>query len=132
MPLPARHIAVSIDRPAAEVYAFASNPQNLPKWAAGVSSGVRKQGGAWITDSPMGPVTIAFAPENSFGVLDHDVTLPDGTVFANPMRVFPNADGCEVIFTLLRRPAMTDEEYAADGHAIETDLRTLKTLMETA
>jgi hypothetical protein len=29
----AKHISVSIDLSAAQVYEFASNPENLPKWA---------------------------------------------------------------------------------------------------
>jgi uncharacterized membrane protein len=33
----AKHISVSINRPAGQVYEFASNPENLPKWAAGLS-----------------------------------------------------------------------------------------------
>jgi uncharacterized membrane protein len=28
------HISVSINRPADQVYEFASNPENLPQWAA--------------------------------------------------------------------------------------------------
>jgi len=37
---------------------------------------------------------------NKFGILDHDVTLPSGAKVYNPMRVLPNNDGCELIFTL--------------------------------
>jgi hypothetical protein len=33
MPFIAKHISVSIDLSAAQVYEFASNPENLPKWA---------------------------------------------------------------------------------------------------
>ncbi len=31
-----RHISVSISRPLTEVYAFASNPNNLSRWATGL------------------------------------------------------------------------------------------------
>jgi len=31
----AKHISVSINRPATQVYEFASNPENLPKWTGG-------------------------------------------------------------------------------------------------
>jgi hypothetical protein len=33
-----RHISVYIARRQAEVYEFASNPRNLPRWAAGLAS----------------------------------------------------------------------------------------------
>lgn len=39
----AKHISVSINRPAKEVYYYASNPENLPEWAAGLS-GFHKSG----------------------------------------------------------------------------------------
>jgi uncharacterized protein YndB with AHSA1/START domain len=125
-----RHISVSINRPAAEVYAFASNPENLPQWAAGLSDSIRKVGDDWIADSPMGTVKVKFAAQNTFGVLDHDVTLPSGVTFHNPMRVIPNDDGSEVTFTLYRRPDVSDDDFSADMTAVEDDLQQLKSILE--
>ena len=48
----------------------------------------------------------------------------------NPMRVFPNNDGSELVFTLYRRPEMSDQEFAEDAKAVEKDLAKLKTLLE--
>jgi uncharacterized membrane protein len=48
-----RHISVSIERPPNEVYAFVSNPGNLPKWATGLGSSIKKVNGEWIADAPM-------------------------------------------------------------------------------
>jgi len=42
----------------------------------------------------------------------------------------PNGDGCEVMFTLLKLPGMTDEQFAADAAHVLKDLSTLKSLME--
>jgi hypothetical protein len=126
----AKHISVSINRPAAQVYEFASNPENLPKWAAGLSGSIRKIDEDWIAESPMGRVKVKFAEKNQFGVLDHDVTLPSGGKVYNPMRVFPNNDGSELIFTLYRRPEMSDQEFAQDAKAVEKDLAKLKALLE--
>ena len=61
--------------------------------------------GVGAVESPMGRVTLEFAPSNPFGVLDHQVTLPSGEKVNNPMRVTPNADGCDVVFTVRRRGA---------------------------
>ena len=58
------------------------------------------------------------------------MTLPDGQVFSNPMRVLPDGDGCEIVFTLRRQPEMTDEAFEADAEAIRTDLATLQRLLE--
>jgi hypothetical protein len=42
MTFTAKLISISINRPAARVYEFASNPENLPKWAAGLSGSIKK------------------------------------------------------------------------------------------
>jgi hypothetical protein len=126
------HVSVSILRTPADVYAFAADPRNLPRWAKGLSgSSIREAGGEWLAESPMGTVRIRFVPRNDLGVLDHDVVISSsGESFHNPMRVLANGEGSEVVFTLYRRPGMTDEALAADRRAIEADLATLKRLLE--
>jgi hypothetical protein len=127
---PAQHITQSIDRPTAEVVAFAGDPRNLPLWAAGLATGIREEQGEWISESPMGRVAVRFLPGRDHGILDHDVTLPDGSVFHNPMRVLRNDAGSEVVFTLYRREGVTDAEFAADAATIRSDLMRLKELLE--
>jgi len=121
-----RHISTAIDRSAADVYAYASDPANLPAWAAGVGRSIEKVGGQWVADSPMGPVVIAFAERNELGVLDHDVTLSSGETVYNPMRVIADGSGCEVVFTLRRRPGVSDQDFERDAEAVARDLATLK------
>jgi carbon monoxide dehydrogenase subunit G len=128
---PACHISVSISRPPAAVYAFISNPVNLPGWASGLaSSEVTSEGGVWFADAPFGRVKIRFVESNTLGVVDHDVELEDGQVFHNPMRVVPNNEGSEVVFTLYRREGMSDAEFERDRKTIEKDLAALKRLLE--
>jgi len=132
MTFESRHISVSIDRPAEQVYEFASNPGNLPRWAAGLGGSIKNVNGDWIAESPMGRVKVEFADKNTFGVLDHAVTLPSGERVCNPMRVFPNSDGSELIFTLYRRPGVSERMFAEDAEAVARDLKKLKILLETA
>lgn len=124
-----RHVSVFIDRPVADVYRYAADPQNLPAWAASLATGVALQDGRCFADSPMGRIEIIFAPANEFGVLDHEVITPDGTSTYNPMRVLPANDGCEVIFTIRRR-GMSDAEFDRDSAAVLADLESLAALME--
>lgn len=126
-----RHVGVRIDRPAAEVYRYAADPAHLPQWAAGLATGIRTEAGHWYADSPMGPIEIRMAPNNPYGVLDHDVITPDGTVMSNPMRVVADGTGCEVIFTVRRRQ-LTDAEFDRDAAAVLADLQSLKALLEDA
>lgn len=126
-----KHISTYIDLPPQEVYAFASNPENLPAWAAGLArSEVKKDGDAWVAEAPFGKAKIRFAEDNIFGVMDHDVELDSGVVVHNPMRVVPNGNGSEFIFTLLRQPGMSEDQFADDAQTVTKDLRTLKELLE--
>ena len=130
MTFPSQHIGVSINRPPSEVYRFASDPRNLPRWASGLGGSISNVDGDWVAESPMGAIRIRFADENALGVLDHDVTLPSGETFYNPMRVFSNGDGSELVFTLYRQPDVTDEAFGDDARTITRDLAVLKALME--
>jgi hypothetical protein len=127
------HISIYIASRPAEVYEFASDPRNLPRWAAGLArSEVTRDGDAWVADSPLGKVRVRFAPQNPFGVMDHDVTLESGVTVHNPMRVVPHGEGSEFVFTLIRQPGVSDEQLARDKAAVENDLKTLKDLLERA
>jgi ketosteroid isomerase-like protein/carbon monoxide dehydrogenase subunit G len=126
-----QHISISIARPPHEVYAFASDPRNLPKWASGLArSTLARDGDAWIAEGPVGKVKVRFAAPNAFGVMDHDVELESGVVMHNPMRVVANGAGSELSFTLLRQPGMSDAQLAEDRQTIERDLAVLKSLLE--
>lgn len=125
-----RLVSVTIERPPAEVYAFASNPENLPRWASGLGRSIRQEGGEWIAEGPMGQVKIRFAPPNDLGVLDHDVTLPTGDTVHNPMRVVPNGIGSELTFTLFRRQEMSGDQLEQDAETVRKDLLTLKAILE--
>jgi len=126
-----QHLSIYIARSPNDVYEFASDPRNLPQWAAGLAQcEVVKDGDTWIANAPFGSVKIRFAERNNFGVLDHDVELESGVVVHNPMRVVPHGEGSEFSFTLFRQPDMTDEQFAADKAAVEKDLVTLRNLLE--
>ncbi len=126
----AKHIGVSINRPSSEVYEYDSNPVNLPKGAAGLGGSIRKVNEDWIAESPMGTVKVRFIEKNKFGILDHDVMLSSGENVYNPMRVFPNNDGSELVFTLYQWPGMSDQMFAEDTEIVRQDLERLKNVLE--
>jgi hypothetical protein len=125
-----RNISVSIHRSAKDVYAFISNGENVPRWATGLGSEVRRVDGEWLAEGPLGRVKVRFAAPNSLGVADHDVIFETGVVVHNPIRVVPNGTGSTVIFTLMRLPDVSEREFDADGQAVEKDLTKLKALLE--
>ena len=83
-----------------------------------------------MADSPLGRVVVEFVAPNDLGVADHDVTLPSGEIVTNPMRVLANGDGCDVVFSVRRRPEMSDADFAADVAAVTRDLAMLRSVME--
>jgi hypothetical protein len=125
-----RNITVSIRRAPAEVYAFVSNGENVPRWAAGLGKEIRRADGDWVAEGPLGSVRVRFTPRNELGVADHEVTLGTGATVRNPIRVLPNGAGSSVIFTLMRLPGVSEQQFAEDAQAVERDLKTLKGLLE--
>lgn len=130
MPSRSRFISEWINRAPADVYEYASDPANLPNWAPGLGSSVENVDGQWFVETSEGRVGVAFAPRNDYGVLDHEVTLPSGDVIYNPLRVVPDGDGCEVVFSLRRLPDMSDGDFARDAGLVQADLTRLKHVLE--
>ena len=123
------HVSRTIPAPPEAVYAYASDVGNLPRWAAGLATAdVVRDGDELVVASPMGSVRVRFVARNDFGVLDHDVTLPSGTVVTNPLRVVSHPDGSEVIFTV-RQIELSDDEFARDIRMVEADLDRLASLV---
>ena len=127
-----RHVSRVIARPWREVYAYAADPAHLVHWASGLATAtVTPVGdGSWHASSPFGEVNVRFAGPNDLGVVDHVVAMPDGTEVLNPMRVLPHDDGAEVVFTVRRRPGMSDDDVAADAATVAGDLETLRGICE--
>jgi hypothetical protein len=125
----ARTLGVTIERPWRDVYDALWRPQDFAKWASGLSqSSLEQDGEDWLARGPEGAVRIRFTPHNPFGVMDHEVELPDGSAVQVPLRVVPNGDGAEVILTLFRQPGMSDEKFAADLAWVRRDLAALQAL----
>lgn len=130
MTLESKQLTEYLDRPASEVYDYASNPANLPEWAPGLGTTVGETDGRWWVETESGRVGVEFAPRNGFGVLDHRVTLPSGEVIHVPLRVLANEEGSEIVFTLRRNPGMTDDEFERDAGLVRADLALLKQVVE--
>ena len=127
-----RHVSQVIGCPAAQVYEFAADPENLSRWAGGLAqSEITRDGDLLTVESPMGQVTVRFVARNNLGVLDHDVTLPSGTTVNNPVRVLTHPQGAEVLFTV-RQIELTGEEFERDVQLVAEDLTRLKNLLEQA
>jgi len=124
-------VSQAVDAPAEVVYAFARQMDKLPLWASGLARGIAQRDGEWFADSPMGEVKVAMAPVNAFGVLDHDVTLPNGVSVHNAFRVTPCGEGSSLLcFVVVRPPDASAQSFEADVAHVRQDLAALKRLVE--
>jgi uncharacterized protein YndB with AHSA1/START domain len=120
-----QHVSRVVNASPDAVYAYASKVENLPRWAAGLAQAeVVRDGDRLLVESPMGRVEVRFVEPNHFGVLDHDVTLPSGTVVTNAVRVLSHPEGAEIVFTV-RQIELSDDEFARDVAMVEADLERL-------
>ncbi|MEU4156822.1 SRPBCC family protein [Actinoplanes sp. NPDC026670] len=124
-----RYLSERIDVPAGDVYTFTSDPANLPAWAPGLATSVTREDDRWLIGDD--GAELVFTPRNEFGVLDHWVRPPDGDEVYAPMRVIPDGDGAEIMFTLRRLPWMTDDDFDQDADAVQADLTRLKEVLES-
>lgn len=132
MPREFQIVSEAVDAPAGQVYEFARQRENLHLWASGLASAaIEQEAEHWVVaDSPMGRIQIRMAPRNDFGVLDHDVTTPDGSTTHNAFRVTPVDEGCALSFVVLRAAGASDEAFEKDAAHVRQDLQALKRLME--
>jgi hypothetical protein len=128
---PSKQISERIECPLSKAYRYASDPANLPEWAPGLGTSVTRQDGTWYAETPAGRVGLEFAPPNDYGILDHSVSLPSGEVVYNPVRLFANDQGCEIVFTLRQTPGMSDQEFERDAGLVQADLTRLKHVLES-
>ncbi len=87
---------------------MAADPRRLPEWAAGLTGAEvtpSEQPGVWVTESPMGRALARFTGGDDPGVLDHEVTLPDGSTTLNRFRASSCAGGTELVFLVEPLPA---------------------------
>lgn len=129
-----RHlIHLGIVWPYQATYDFLSDPLNYPTWAAVKASTFRQvEGLVWAADTEFGPRRVLFCERNPYGVLDHAVYREGDDPVVMPMRVIPNADGCDLTFMYFRRPGMSEPEFRSAVEWVTTDFMILKTLLESA
>jgi len=128
--LSARTLTITIDRPFDQAYAFAREPANFAKWAAGLARTLHQEDGQWLAQTPEGQAIVHFSPPNEYGVLDHQVLLPGKPPISIPLRMIANGDGTEVVFTLFRLPDITDPMFERDVASVKKDLQALRALLE--
>ena len=125
-------ITITVNCPYAVAYEYLSDPATFGDWA-GVAAGSYHQirdTGEWAGLASNGQWRYRFTPSNSFGVLDHQITFPDGTSTLYPMRLIPNGRGCEIHFTYFADEGVEGKAFDSSLEWIRLDFEVLKSLLE--
>jgi hypothetical protein len=129
---PTATLSVTIDAPLATVAADLADPTTHPEWATeffASAASPRPDGGGVTVVVPMMGGEVAFdvkgAPE--LGVLDLYLA-PAGSPFGPPLpvRLVPNGDGVDVLWTLTRFPGMPDPAWEAGLASMQRELDGLR------
>jgi len=123
-------VHTSILAPPQDVVAFLSDMQNWKTWAPWIQSVARSSPRDWTLETEAGLMKVRFVEPNSFGVLDHHVTLASGFPVLNAMRVLPNGAGSELVMVLFQSPATSTSEFERDVQAVTDDFARIKKAAE--
>lgn len=125
---------IEIAAPRATVFAFVSNPNNLPRWAHAFAS---VDGGRARLATPAGEVEIALhtVADSRSGTIDWRMEFPDGTVGVAQSRVSETTRGTSIYSFVLHAPPVPLEHLEgaleAQMKTLREELATLKKLLES-
>jgi hypothetical protein len=124
-------LTVTINAPLVKVAADLADPTTHPSWATEFYAGpVRPTaGGDFIAPVPMmgGQVRHRIDADIARGILDL-YFAPQGAAYGPPIpvRLVPNSDGVDVLWTLARFPGVSDQAWQQGLAAMARELQALK------
>lgn len=130
-------LTVTIDAPVDVVASDLANPQAHPQWATDFFAGPAAPAAddTWTANVPMmgGEVSMKVDADIANGRIDLYLA-PIGAPFGPPLpvRVIPNGDGCDVLFTLARFPGQPDSAWTGGLASMQRELMNLKSRHEVS
>ena len=131
--LKSRDITTPLHRRYADVYGFLAEPTNFALWGGTEPDTEMKHlgGSDYLVVLPSGRRVMRFTPLNDFGVLDYQVFMEGETNGpVTPVRIHPNQDGSEIVFTWFQRPGVSDEQFESEAEWAYSDLLRMKAYIE--
>jgi Polyketide cyclase / dehydrase and lipid transport len=125
---------IEIEAEPTRVFAFISDPRNLPRWARAFRAADQERA---TLETPRGAVDIALRTRacRDAGSVDWELQFPDGTIGLAQSRVTPTTRGtCIYSFVLHAPPGPLEQlegALAQQSVTLREELATLKGLMES-
>lgn len=110
------------------VLALVADPAQLPRWAPGFASAVRRDGDHWIVVGAEGEQRVRIRVDATLGTVDF---LAPDREFGAYSRVVANAQGSEFMFTVFFPPEATDDDLAEQHAIVADELAAVRTLCES-
>ena len=130
-------IVVSIDADPIRVATDLADPVSHPEWAVEFFSGpVRPRGGGeYVADIALlgGPARFRIDADVERGIVDLYLA-PEGRPFGQPLpvRLVPNGDGVDVLWTLARPPGVPDDAWGSAIASMRRELENLRRRHESS
>ncbi len=122
-----------VARPCDEVYAFLADPLTFPTWASNLGDDFVQVGETdWRTTTRNGPTILRFSPPNAYGILDHAVFLAGDEPQTTPMRVVPNGEGSDILYTVVQRGGVPVSAIESEIEWLHSDFGALVSMLESA
>jgi hypothetical protein len=120
--------SVRLDGSRADVFAFISDAENLPRWAVGFARAVSSDGDGWIVRTAHGTIRLRLAANAAAGTIDYYMAADGGPEAVAYSRVLAVGDGAEYVFTQVQPPGMPDAAFDGQVQALAEELVILRAI----
>ncbi|QEC49519.1 SRPBCC family protein [Baekduia soli] len=122
--------SISIAAPPEAVLGVVADGGRLPEWAPAFARAARRDGDGWLVDGGAAEFRIRLRVARELGTVD--ILRPADPPSGAFLRVLPNEQGSELLFTLLFPGATPEEAVAGQMATVETELEAVRALSEAA
>ena len=123
----ARTVTTTLDAPAAHVFAYLAEIENLPKWATEFARELRLEDGKAKVVNGLGEFHFRIAADPDTGVIDMLAGPTEDQLALFPTRVVPlPGDRCAYTFTMFQAPGMQDELFESQYESLLRELENIR------
>ena len=120
--------SISVAAPPETVLQLVGDPRRLPDWAPAFALSVEPDGQDWLVDSGEGRFRIRVHVSLEHGTVD--LLRPKDPSRGARMRVLNNADGSELVFTLVFPPGADEGSITRQMTIVDGELRAVRAVCE--
>jgi len=124
---------VVLGAPKSKVFAFLSEPQNLPKWATGFCRELISGDDGLKLVTPQGEIFFRMETDEDSGVIDmYGGPAPDQMAYFPTRVVDLPGGGSAYTFTNIQWPGISDDDFKAQCAGLSEEFENIRRLTEAA